>query len=793
MHNVSPSSFHETETNEKRFRALIEHNEGIIALIDAELNYVFRSSSTNRISGWDTEKFQQLPVHLLHPEDQENAKQCIAAALQQPNIPIPYAFRFQHANGHYIWLEGTITNKLDDADIKGLVLNLRDTTRQRAAEQKINKLNRLYRFISQINQMIVKVKDEDTLFREACRIAVEIGKFRMAWIGKVDAGRKRVIPVVHEGEGGKFLDRINITLQEEAPSGNGPTGRALRTNETVYCNDIETAPEMAPWREGAREHHFKSSISVPIRKFGEVTGSFVAYADTKDFFDAEEIALLEESTGDISFALEQLEKDRQRRAAEHNLAESEKRYQTLAEVAPVGIFHTDPDGQTTYVNPRWSEISGLSREKALGAGWLKAVHPDDREQLKKEWHAAAKTSIFSVSEYRFLRPDGSIAWVLGQAIPEKGADNKTIGYVGTITDITERRKAEEAVVKTRDEMVKERHLSDSIINSLPGVFYLYDTAGKFLRWNRNFELVTGYSSEEMKRIHPLDLFDEDQKALLAEKIAGTFEKGEESVQAEFMLKSGAKIPYYFTGKTVEYEGQTCLMGVGIDFSEKVKAQEQVRETTARLRQLTAHLQGIREEERKRIGREIHDELGQQLTAIKMDIAWIDKKTPPENADIKRKIRNMIELLDTSNRSIRRILSELRPGILDNRDLLEAMEWLGIQFTANTGIPVQVHCKETHLELPENISTSLFRVYQEALTNIMRYAAATEVNTSFQRDGNTIVLTISDNGKGFDPDAVQPNQSFGIMGMKERILSLNGSFNLKSAPGEGTHIHIQVPL
>src|SRR6185369_8000827 len=133
---------------------------------------------------------------------------------------------------------------------------------------------------------------------------------------------------------------------------------------------------------------------------------------------------------------------------------------------------------------------------------------------------------------------------------------------------------------------------------------------------------------------------------------------------------------------------TCLMGVGIDFSERKMAQEEIEKTTEKLRELTAHLLSVREEERKRIGREIHDELGQQLTAIKMDVSWIDKKIPEPTAVIKNKLKNIITLLDGSNQSIRRILSELRPGILDDYDLVEALEWLDDQFTANTGIAVK---------------------------------------------------------------------------------------------------------
>jgi len=204
------------------------------------------------------------------------------------------------------------------------------------------------------------------------------------------------------------------------------------------------------------------------------------------------------------------------------------------------------------------------------------------------------------------------------------------------------------------------------------------------------------------------------------------------------------------------------------------------------------LQGIREEERKRIGREIHDELGQQLTAIKMDVVWIDKKIPEETIALKNKLKNIITLLDGSNQSIRRILSELRPVILDDHGLLEAMEWLGNQFTANTGIPVKFSCSETEIKLPEKITTCIFRVYQEAFTNITRHSCAESVFTFLNIVDDTIVVTIVDDGKGFDIDFVQNKKSFGIFGMKERVLSLNGKFELISSPGKGTKIIMILP-
>ncbi|MES1198114.1 MAG: PAS domain S-box protein, partial [Chitinophagaceae bacterium] len=610
-----------------------------------------------------------------------------------------------------------------------------------------------------------------------------------------------------------------------------------------------------------------------------------------------------------------------RKKAEEAVLESERRYHTLAEISPVGIFHTDANGSTTYVNPRWCQISGLSLEEAMGDGWFNAVHEEDKKFLIKNWNEATKIHEISLSEYRFVRPDGTITWVMGQATPERNSENQIVGYVGTTTDITERKKAEETLNQNRvfiesiinaspdivyiydieerknvyinegiqqnlyysneeirqmgdkvlpilmhqddfnsylqdtypkyetlkdkeiiiheyrmcdkkgdwhwlyckesiflrkqngdpkqifgiasditvkkkieNEILKEKQLSESIIKSLPGIFYLYDQNGKFIRWNENFKTISGYSSEEISNMHPLDFFDEDEKELLSQKIKNVFISGEDTVQANFLTKKKKKIPYYFTGIVVEYEGSPCLMGVGIDFSELVKAQEKIKETTNQLRQLTGHLQNIREEERKRIGREIHDDLGQQLTAIKMDVAWIDKKTPSESELIKTKLKNIITLLDSSNQSVRRILNELRPGILDEYGLLEALKWQGHLFTQTAGIPIVFKIPEIEFKLETEIANCIYRVYQEALTNIMRYAKAKKVFVSLHTIKDSIHLSIKDNGKGFDNRKTQAGRkTFGILGMKERVLALNGVFELTSTPAKGTEIKISLPF
>lgn len=897
-------------------------------------------------------------------------------------------------------------------------------------ENKLVKSQRLYFFLSQINQAMVKIDEEAALYKEICNVAVDIGQFRMAWIGTLDVETGFLIPVAHAGEERGYLDGIEISSSADIDVGKGPSGSATREGRFFYANNIAEAPEMAPWRKAALARNYQSIISLPIFKNQVVVGAFTLYADSINFFDEAEIKLLQEATGDLSFALDILEKEKWRKKTELELKESKQRYQTLAEVAPVGIFHTDKTGYTTYVNPCWSDISGMTSKEAEGDGWLNGLHPDDRVPIKDGWALASTHKKASHSEYRFVKKDGSIAWVMGQAVPEKNNQGDIVGYIGTITDITERKIYEQKIeklyrekqnilsrindsmvsldsnwcytflndaampfhpdgrentlgrsvwevhpelkgtifwnkyheakesgkslsfasyykamdkwfsvkvypssdgltiffndiserilneekillnetrlkkaqeigglgywqmevnssyiwaseevmriyglpavegkirrdkisscmidldvvraavkqilkdhqpyriqfsiqpidsnkikhieamaelgldekgeplrimgvlhditdqVNAQKEITFEKNLSDSIISSLPGIFYLYTIDGRFLRWNKKFEIVTEYNAAEIKDMHPLDFYDDPEKQLLKQKISSVFQTGEDAFEAMFLTKSGKKIPYYFTGCRLLFGGEACLVGIGIDFSDRKQAVEELGQITQQLRDLTIHLQNVREEERKRIGREIHDELGQQLTAMKMDVVWLDKKMDPSNELFRSKLKNLITLLDGSNQSVRRILSELRPLILDDRGLVDALQWLGSQFESLSGVSVEFEADDITQHISEEIKTTLFRVYQEALTNVSRYAKASTLLSSLRIEDDTIVLRITDDGIGFEQEILKQKKSFGILGMKERANALGGIFTLYTTIGKGTTIIVRIPI
>jgi len=236
-------------------------------------------------------------------------------------------------------------------------------------------------------------------------------------------------------------------------------------------------------------------------------------------------------------------------------------------------------------------------------------------------------------------------------------------------------------------------------------------------------------------------------------------------------------------------GAVCL--IASDLSEMKRAEQDLRASSEQLRNLAAHLLSVREEERARISREVHDELGQSLTAVKLDLAWLAGRLPRRNGPMLKRIRSTRQLADGIIRSIRRISTELRPAVLD-LGLAEAVEWQVQEFQARSGIQCKLRLL-TREVVASNASTAMFRIFQEILTNVARHAKATRAEVVLQKQRDRLVLLIRDNGRGFDQADRSLSKSLGLLGMRERAAILGGRVNISSAPGKGTTVTAWIPL
>jgi signal transduction histidine kinase len=241
-----------------------------------------------------------------------------------------------------------------------------------------------------------------------------------------------------------------------------------------------------------------------------------------------------------------------------------------------------------------------------------------------------------------------------------------------------------------------------------------------------------------------------------------------------------------------------MFGTAQDITERKRAEEQLKATTEQLRALSARLQSAREQEGIRIARELHDELGAALSSLRWDFEEVvevisGSADQSEFANLKKRIEGMIGLTDTTVNAVRRIASELRPIALDELGLSEALEWQARQFQERTGIMVECDCHQENIELTGEQSTAVFRIFQEALTNILRHAAATKVYIQLRKQTGAVILKISDNGRGITDAEKSGQVTLGLLGMRERAHLIGGTININGSDGEGTVITVRIPI
>jgi PAS domain S-box-containing protein len=477
----------------------------------------------------------------------------------------------------------------------------------------------------------------------------------------------------------------------------------------------------------------------------------------------------------------------ERKIAEEKVKEKERQLRLFVEYSPAAIAMMDKDMKYIVASKRYLKDYNLGNIEIIGKSHYE-LFPEIPEHWKEIHRRCLVGAVEKKDEDMFVRADGNVDWIRWEIHPWYKNQGEVGGLILFSEVITERKKTELALAEN------ENYLR-IILDTEPECVKVLNNKGELLSMNpAGLAMIEADNEQQVVGHRMTELVNEKYRMgfnRLSKEVfngnSGTFEFEVTGLKGGHRWLETHAVPLKdAAGKIIS------LLGVTRDITESKKAEEEIIKSTEQLRQLTAHLQTIREEERKRIGREIHDELGQQLTAIKMDVAWIDKKTSEDETAVKGKLKNIITLLDGSNVSVRKILNELRPAALDDHGLREALEWQSRQFTESTGIPVRFTATVSDVKLREDISTCLFRVYQESLTNIMRYARAGSVTSSLHLQSENIMLTIEDDGTGFDIASLQNKKTFGILGMKERVLSMKGTFELKSSKGKGTKIVVSLP-
>jgi len=363
----------------------------------------------------------------------------------------------------------------------------RDISERRKQERELQRMTQLYAALSQVNQAIVWSPDRESLFAKLCEVMVEFGSFDMAWIGLNDSGLGQVRVVASYGDDQGYLERIRV---ERGPTahGFGPVGRAIREGSPCILNDFLGTPGTEPWREAAEASGFRAVAAFPIRREGQVIGALAVYSREMNVFAAQEEALLVEAAMDISFALDHLALDDQRRSAEIALLESERRLKEAQEAGGIGTYTWFIQEDTWTGSPYLSELFGIGPEHPRNLqGWVAIVAPDFRERM-----AAYVAGIIERHEpfdldYPILRAsDGQHRWVHGRGEIHRDANDQPVAMVGVIQDITERKLAERALSKI-----------SVAVDQSPLSIVITDPKGTIEYVNPAFTQVTGYTAQEV--------------------------------------------------------------------------------------------------------------------------------------------------------------------------------------------------------------------------------------------------------------------------------------------------------
>lgn len=486
----------------------------------------------------------------------------------------------------------------------------------------------------------------------------------------------------------------------------------------------------------------------------------------------------------------------EKREAEQMVLAAKNKFKRILEkiTMPIAAYEIQEPKRFVFINPKFTEWFGYTIQDIPDIDhWRKVAYRDEayflrmqkiwRDELIKVQHGEKPES--QPIEVTIYCKDGGT-----KDIEMSFSTDNNLCYI-TFNDVTEKNCATRAL---RASEKKFRNISEQ----LPIPICVFSDKGETRFLNNAFVETFGYTKEDiptrldwLTKAYP----DTDYRnEVIANRATATTRNPSKSrtrlvMQYEVTCKDGSK-------KIIEFFvsiGNRNVYVVANDITGKVKAEEELKLSHRQLRELSSHLENIREEERKHISREIHDELGQQLTLLKLDLLQMSKKLHPEEKEMREKMKQADQLLADTMRSVRKIATQLRPSILDNLGLVSALEWQSREFEKNFGIRCVFESLLNEPQFTANQSNALFRIYQEALTNIARHAGATQVDAVLSQEDLRIVLEIRDNGKGFRMEDLAGKKTLGLKGMQERALMIDGDYRIESTPGQGTYLKISTPI
>jgi PAS domain S-box-containing protein len=467
------------------------------------------------------------------------------------------------------------------------------------------------------------------------------------------------------------------------------------------------------------------------------------------------------------------------RSSLDELRASEVRWHSIFDNSAVGIALTDTSGIFIAANRAYQEMVGYTEQELQHMTYMDITYEEDqptnRVLAADLWEGELNPFRF---EKRYRRKDDKLIWVRTTVSIAPSTETTAQFAMAVVEDVTERKLVEERLREY-----------EKAVEGGEEMIVVVDREYRYLLANRAFLRFLGFDREQVVGRRVPELMDHDPFNKVVKK----------------------RLDECFQGKVVKYEGRyresdlfishfpiegpagvdraACVLQ---DITERKWTEKRLNRSFVQLRALAARLQSVREDERTKVAREIHDELGQALTAIKIELSSLLFEWPAEQKPSTR-AESITRLVEQTIQSVRKISTELRPGILDALGLVAAVEWAAEEFQNRTGIRCHLDLPKAPLEISQERATAISRIFQETLTNIARHADATQVHICLARENGSLSLEVDDNGVGVSEEQLSASESLGILGMRERALFLGGEVQISGAPNQGTRVRVRIPL
>jgi PAS domain S-box-containing protein len=488
-----------------------------------------------------------------------------------------------------------------------------------------------------------------------------------------------------------------------------------------------------------------------------------------------------------------------RRSAEQALRQSENRYRSLYHHTPAMLHSIDPQGNLLSVSDYWVEHMGYSRDEVIGKPLTGFLTDASRKYARQEiFPRFFETGFCKDVSYQFITKTGRVIDVLLSGIADRDDSGAIQRSLAVSIDVTERKRAEEALRIAKEELglytkelenqvAKRTSEITSILKYTPAVVYMKDAQGNYLLVNSRFEELFDVRSEDVRGKSDVDLLPDAVAVQFRTNDELVLSKGyslhvEEQIPQSDGVHTYLSVKFPIYGETGNIRG---VCGIASDITAVKEAHEQVR-------RLSGSIMANQEKERAAIARELHDELGQVLTALRLDAVWVQEQFKKAGLGGVGRATAMCSLIDSTIEDVRSLAIRLRPGVLDDLGLVDALEWYTGEFERRSQIP----CVFTYSDFPvidETLATAAYRIAQEALTNVARHAGAGQVKVHLELDRGHLVLSVSDDGCGFQVHAISENKALGLAGMRERAVLVGGTLTVDSSPGQGVRVCFRARL